>query len=87
MALSGLLFTVFIISGMTLVQTLTPSELRGRVVAVRSTVINVSLLSGSAVAGVALIAVTPRMLWLIEGSVIAVSSLMVWLRSAVRQQP
>jgi MFS family permease len=86
MALSGACFSVFIISGVTLSQTLTPTEVRGRVTAARVTVTNGALLAGSALGGVLLLAAPVRVLWLIEGSVIAGSSLLVWLHRDVRDQ-
>lgn len=86
MAASGLFFSLFIISGITLTQTLTPSEVRGRVVAARVTVINGGLLLGSAVAGGLLLAISIRTLWVIEGAVIVLSSLLVWFRADVRNE-
>lgn len=86
MAFSGLWFSVFIVSGMTLSQTLTPTEMRGRVVAARATVINGALLLGSTLGGLALLVLSVRALWVIEGLVIMASSLFIWLVPAVRNQ-
>lgn len=87
MAVSGFWFSVFLISGMTLSQTLTPTEVRGRVVATRVTVINGALLVGSTLGGFALLVLSVRTLWVIEGATIVASSLIVWLLPEVRNQP
>lgn len=86
MAISGLFSTLWIVASITLAQALTPTEVRGRVSAARTTVINTSLLIGSATAGLALLYVPIRLLWVLEGLVVAASSLFVWLRSDVREQ-
>lgn len=86
LAISGVFNSLFFISGITLVQTLTPSELRGRVVAARSTIINTALACGSALGGVALLLLSYRALWAVEGIVIVAASLFVWLRPDVRRQ-
>ncbi|HEX6506907.1 MAG TPA: MFS transporter [Chloroflexota bacterium] len=83
---SGMFNSLFIISGVTLVQALTPSEMRGRVLAARSTVLNTALALGSAIGGLLLLALSYRALWLLEGAVIVAGSLFVWLRPEVRRQ-
>jgi MFS family permease len=85
-ALSGVCFSIFIISGITLSQSLTPTEVRGRVTAARLTVTNGALLLGSAIGGVLLLAASVRVLWIVEGAVITASSLLVWLHKDVRDQ-
>jgi MFS family permease len=84
--LANVCFSIFIISGVTLSQALTPTEVRGRVTAARVTVINGALLVGSAIGGVVLLAASVRVLWAIEGAIIAASSLLVWLHRDVREQ-
>jgi MFS family permease len=86
MAVSGFFNSLFVISGMTLLQTLTPTGIRGRVVAVRMTLINSALALGSAAAGLLLLVLPYRTLWLVLGALIAASSLFVWLRPSVRGQ-
>jgi len=86
MVASGLFNSLFVVSGITLVQTLTPSGIRGRVLAARLAVINTSLALGSAVGGALLLVIPYRVLWLVLGSVIAASSLFVWLRPEARKQ-
>jgi MFS family permease len=85
-ALANVCFSTFIISGITLSQSLTPTEIRGRVTAARVTVTNGALLLGSAIGGVLLLAASVRLLWVIEGGIIAASSLLVWLHQDVREQ-
>lgn len=86
MALHGICNSLFLICGVTLVQQLTPSELRGRVIAARSTIIYSALGIGSAVGGVLLTWLSYRTMWLVLGSVIALSSVFIWLRPDVRNQ-
>lgn len=85
-AASNVCFSVFIISGITLSQSLTPTEVRGRVTAARVTVTNGALLLGSAIGGFLLLAASVRALWIIEGAIIAASSLFVWLHREVREE-
>jgi hypothetical protein len=82
----GLFNSLFLVSGITLAQTLTPSDMRGRVVAARLTVINTSLALGSAVGGALLLVLPYQALWLVLGSIIAASSLFIWLRPEAREQ-
>lgn len=84
---AGLFNSLFVISGVTLVQTLSPSEMRGRVLAARYTVVNTALAIGAAVGGGLLLIFSYRSLWLLEGGIIVISSLFVWLRPEVRSQP
>lgn len=86
MAVAGAFNSLFVICGMTLLQTLTPTEVRGRVVAARITVINTALAVGSAAGGMLLTTFSYRTLWLILGGVIVASSLFIWLQSEVRDQ-
>ncbi|HZU14621.1 MAG TPA: MFS transporter [Chloroflexota bacterium] len=86
MAVSGFFNSLFIIPGMTLVQSLTPSEMRGRVVAGRGTIIQTSLALGSAIGGVLLTVVSPTLMWLILGLTVCGSSLAIWLHPQVRGQ-
>jgi MFS family permease len=87
LALSGFFTSLFVVTALTLLQTLTPTEIRGRIVAGRSTIIQTSIAIGAALAGVALLALPVRPLWLIEGGIFVVASLFVWLRPEVRGQP
>jgi MFS family permease len=84
---AGFYSSLFVVTGLTLTQTLTPSELRGRVVAARLTVTNASLALGSAAAGIALLVLTYAQLWLILGGILVLAGLVVWLRPVVRSQP
>lgn len=82
----GVCNSFFVIAGMTLVQTLTPSEVRGRVIAARITIINAAIAVGSALGGVLLLRVPYSLLWIVLGGTIAASSLFIWLRPEVRGQ-
>jgi MFS family permease len=86
MALHGLCNSLFLVSGVTLLQQLTPTVLRGRVVAVRSTLIYSAVAAGSVVGGLLLDKVPYSAMWLLIGSIIALSSLFVWLQPSVRNQ-
>ncbi|MDQ2742432.1 MAG: MFS transporter [Chloroflexota bacterium] len=84
--LAGICNSVFIITGITVVQTLTPSEVRGRVGAARGTMIDAALAVGSALAGPLLVVLSIRVAWALLGAAIAASSLLIWLRPDVRGQ-
>jgi MFS family permease len=86
MAASGFFNSLFFISGTTLVQTLTPTELRGRVVSILLTVSSSSLALGSAAGGVLLLALPYATLWLVLGGMIAGASLFVLLQPDARAQ-
>ncbi len=86
MVAHGLFNSLFLVSGMTLVQVLTPSAMRGRVVAARMTVINASLALGSASGGALLLMIPYRALWAVLGGIVVASSLFVWLRPDARAQ-
>jgi MFS family permease len=83
---AGFFNSLFIVSGVTMVQTLTPSEMRGRVLAARYTVVNTALAVGAAIGGGLLLVFSYRSLWFIEGAVIVLSSLIIWLLPEVRGQ-
>jgi predicted MFS family arabinose efflux permease len=83
---AGLFNSLFIISGVTLVQALTPTELRGRVLAARYTVVNTALAVGAAIGGALLLVFSYSTLWVLEGVIIFVSSLCIWLMPEVRRQ-
>jgi dTMP kinase len=87
MAVHGLCNSLFIVSGVTLLQQLTPSEMRGRVVAAQSSLVYAALALGSAIGGLLLNRVAYNTMWLALGSTIALSSLFIWLRPDVRSQP
>lgn len=82
----GVCNSLFLIAGMTLVQTLTPSDVRGRVVAGRLTIIDTAIAAGSALGSLMLLTVPYSVLWIILGGTIAAASLFVWLRPEVRGQ-
>lgn len=86
MALHGLFNSLFLVSGYTLVQQLTPSEMRGRVLAGQSSLVYGALALGSAVGGVLLDRVPYSTMWLVLGATIAGSSLFIWLQPEVREQ-
>lgn len=86
LVVAGLSNSLFIICSVTLVQALTPTEVRGRVLAARYTVVNTALAIGAAIGGVLLLVFSYSTLWFLEGSVIILSSLIVWLRPEVRSQ-
>src|SRR5436309_1838202 len=83
---AGLFNSLFIISSVTLVQALTPSEVRGRVLAARYTVVNTALAIGAALGGALLLVFSYSTLWFLEGIVIVLSSLFVWFLPEVRRQ-
>jgi predicted MFS family arabinose efflux permease len=56
------------------------------VVAVRSTLIYAAVAAGSVVGGLLLDKVPYSAMWLLIGSIIALSSLFVWLQPSVRNQ-
>lgn len=85
-ALSGVFNSVFLIPALTLAQKLTPSDIRGRVLAVRVTLINGGLVLGSAVGGPLVLVLSYGVLWLLLGSIVAGASLLVWLHPEVRGQ-
>jgi MFS family permease len=74
------------VSVITVVQELTPTQIRGRVVAVRNMAINGSLALGSAVGGVLLTHLPFSSVWLLIGTIIAASSLAIWLHPGVWNQ-
>jgi MFS family permease len=84
--LSGLFTGLFVVTAMTLLQTLTPTRIRGRTVAGRSTIIQTSIAVGSALAGVALLRVSVQAMWVAEGGIFVLASLFVLLRAEVRSQ-
>jgi predicted MFS family arabinose efflux permease len=86
LAVAGACNMVFIVSGTTLVQVLTPSNVRGRVMGARFTVVNGALALGSALGGLLLLSVSLSAAWAILGAVIALSSLCIWLIPEVRGQ-
>ncbi|HCG01209.1 MAG TPA: hypothetical protein DEV93_11770 [Chloroflexi bacterium] len=86
MALSGMCNSLFAIAGSTLVQTLTPSEMRGRVMAARITVIQGGLALGSALGGYLLVVMPVSRVWLVLAGLMLLASAMVWLPTGVRTQ-
>jgi MFS family permease len=83
---SGIFNSLFVIAGTTLVQTLTPTEVRGRVLATRFTVINCTLALGSAIGGFLLLRLPYWTLWLLLGGIEIAASLFIWLQREVRTQ-
>jgi MFS family permease len=83
---AGLFNSLFIICSVTLVQALTPTEMRGRVLAARYTVVNTALATGAAIGGALLLVFSYSTLWFLEGAIIVLSSLFVWLLPGVRGQ-
>jgi MFS family permease len=83
---AGLFNSLFVISGVTLVQSLTSTEVRGRVVSSRFTVVNTALAVGAAIGGSLLLVFSYRSLWIVEGAVIVAGSLFVWAHTEVRGQ-
>jgi predicted MFS family arabinose efflux permease len=86
MMIAGFCNSLFLISGTTLVQTLTPSSIRGRVVAARLTVINGSLAVGALAGGWIVLALDYSSTWFFAGTLIVVASGFVWLRPEIRNQ-
>jgi MFS family permease len=86
LALSGFFMSFFVISALTLLQALTPSDIRGRVVAGRTVVIQSSWALGSALAGVALLKLSVQPLWAIEATLFVIASLFIWVRPDLRSQ-
>jgi predicted MFS family arabinose efflux permease len=68
------------------VQTLTPSEMRGRVMAARITVIQGGLALGSALGGYLLVVMPVSRVWLVLAGLMLLASAMVWLPTGVRTQ-
>jgi MFS family permease len=87
LTLTGFATSFSIISALTLLQTLTPTDLRGRVVAGRTTIIQGSWAVGSALAGLALLELSSQPLWVIDGALFVLGSLFVWLNREARSQP
>ena len=83
----GFYSSLFVVTGVTLTQALTPSQLRGRVVAARLTITNGALALGAVIAGFALLVLSYTQLWLIIGAILVLASLAVWLPPVVRNQP
>ena len=86
LVIDGIFNGVFFVAGMTLTQTLTPSEMRGRVLAANQTLANSALALGSACSGALLLKLSYPQLWLVAGVIIELASLFVWLRPEVRSQ-
>jgi len=86
MTVSGACFGVFAIAATTMMQVLTPTEIRGTVFATWTTAVSTALAVGSALGGLVLVLVSYQLLWFVEGGVIAAASLFVWLRPDVRRQ-
>lgn len=87
MALSGVFNSLFAVAGSTLVQELTPSAMRGRVMAGRMTVVQGGLAAGSALGGYLLLSLSMAAVWLILGAFALLASASVWAPSAARNQP
>ena len=86
MVASGIFNSLFVVSGTTLAQTLTPTGIRGRVLAARLTVINTALALGSAIGGALLLVIPYRILWALLGGIILASSFFVWSQPGARKQ-
>jgi MFS family permease len=86
MALSGVCNSLFQIAGATLTQTLTPTEMRGRVMAARITVIQGGLAVGSALAGLLLLWLPIQSVWLVLGALMVAASATVWLQPVARNE-
>jgi MFS family permease len=84
--LVGLFNSLFLVAGWTLAQTLTPSELRGRVVSARLTVSFGALALGNVLGGALLLVFSYRTLWILAGVAIAGSSLFIWIPREARSQ-
>ncbi|MBV9280867.1 MAG: MFS transporter [Chloroflexi bacterium] len=86
MAAIGLCNMLFVISGRTLLQALTPTDLRGRVVAAQLTMANTALVAGSAAGGAVLLVMPYRLAWLALGGIMVMASSLTWARAGVRDQ-
>jgi MFS family permease len=78
---------LFAIAALTMMQSLIPTGVRGRVLSAWSTGIDAALALGSAIGGVLLGILSYSTMWLLIGAVIGASSLAIWLRPEVRNQP
>jgi MFS family permease len=87
MFVQGVFNGLFAIAALTMMQSLIPSGVRGRVLSAWSTGIDAALALGSAVGGVLLGILSYSTMWLLIGAVIGASSLAIWLRPEVRNQP
>lgn len=86
MFVQGFYNGIFVISVITLVQQLTPSEIRGRVVGVRNIGVDGATALGSAAGGILFASISYSAGWLAIGAIIAAASLAIWLRPEVRDQ-
>jgi predicted MFS family arabinose efflux permease len=86
MVSAGIFTSLGVVPALTLVQKLTPTDVRGRVVAARLTVINGGLALGSALGGAAVAVLTFRQVWLFEAALIVTGSLFAWIPPTVRRQ-
>jgi MFS family permease len=86
MFIEGLYNGLFVIVVITLVQQLTPSEIRGRVVGVRNIGVDGATALGSAAGGIVLATVSYSTMWVAIGAIIVLASLAVWARPEVRNQ-
>ncbi len=86
MFIQGVFNGLFVVSVITLVQAITPTEIRGRVLGVRNIAIDGSIAVGSALGGIVLTSISYSTMWLIIGGLIAVASLGIWTQREVRNQ-
>ncbi|GAC1465383.1 MAG: MFS transporter [Chloroflexota bacterium] len=86
LAVDGVFNSFYYVSSFTLLQTLTATEMRGRVLATGQTLVNTSLALGAACSGALLLVLTYGQLWFLAGTIVVLASLFVWLRPEVRTQ-
>jgi predicted MFS family arabinose efflux permease len=86
MALSGLCNSLVQVSGSSLMQILTPTEMRGRVVAARMTIIQAGLGIGSALAGYGLVWIPMRPMWCVLAALMLIAAGLAWVNPEARRQ-
>jgi predicted MFS family arabinose efflux permease len=86
MALSGLSNSLVQVAGSTLLQALTPSEMRGRVLAARITIIQTGLGVGAALAGWLLVWLPVHTIWLVLATLMLCAAALAWWNPDARRQ-
>jgi MFS family permease len=86
MALSGLSNSLVQVAGSTLLQALTPSEMRGRVLAARITIIQTGLGVGAALAGWLLVWLPLHTIWLVLATLMLFAAALAWWNPDARRQ-
>jgi predicted MFS family arabinose efflux permease len=86
MSLSGLSNSLVQVAGSTLLQALTPSQMRGRVMSARITIIQTGLGVGAALAGWLLVWLPVHTIWLVLAALMLFAALLAWWNPDARRQ-